>query len=188
MSGTPTETEVAGGRKNDPLRKQRITEAAARVIAERGIDGLTFRSVALAAKVPLGSTTYYFADKDELVTAAISVFRERSTELFRDLLTDFVTELGLAGGVAALVEEMTVRRHSVLVADYRIYLSLLGRPQLASGQPGWDLADLLRPHCSPATARLLSYVVEGILIKAVMEDVMVFAAELEPLLRRITDA
>lgn len=180
--------EMQGRRKNDPLRKERITEAAARVIAEQGVDRLTFRAVALAAKVPLGSTTYYFTDKDELLGAAITAFSERSTELFEGLLTRFVAEHGLAGGVAELVEEMTVRRHAQLVADYRIYLSLLGRPQLTTSHPTWDLALLLTPHCAPATAQLLAYVVEGILIKAVMEDSMHFAAELEPLLRRITDA
>jgi len=45
------------GRRYDPDRRQRIIDAAIAVVGERGIAGLSHRSVAAAADVPLGSTT-----------------------------------------------------------------------------------------------------------------------------------
>lgn len=40
------------------------------VIAEHGVAGVTYRAVADAADVPLGSMTYHFPSQDELVHAA----------------------------------------------------------------------------------------------------------------------
>ena len=44
-----------------------------RVIVAGGLAGLTHRAVADEAKVPLGSTTYYFADRNDLLVAAMEV-------------------------------------------------------------------------------------------------------------------
>jgi DNA-binding transcriptional regulator YbjK len=43
-------------RRYDPDRRRRIIDAAFRVVAERGIAGLSHRSAAAEADVPLGST------------------------------------------------------------------------------------------------------------------------------------
>lgn len=59
------------GRRYDPERRQRIIDAAIRVVGERGIVGLSHRSVAVEADVPLGSTTYHFSTLDELLVAAL---------------------------------------------------------------------------------------------------------------------
>ncbi|MEU9382893.1 TetR family transcriptional regulator, partial [Streptomyces sp. NPDC048279] len=58
-------------RRYDPDRRQRIIEAAIRVVGEKGLAGLSHRSVAAAADVPLGSTTYHFTTLDELMVAAL---------------------------------------------------------------------------------------------------------------------
>jgi AcrR family transcriptional regulator len=51
--------------------RQRIVEAAWRVIAERGLAGLTTRRVARAAGVSHGMCHYYFETKDEMVLAVV---------------------------------------------------------------------------------------------------------------------
>ena len=69
-------------RRYDPDRRERLTEAAVRVVAERGVAGLTHRAVAAEAGVPLGSTTYHFSGRDELLVAAL----ERVTGRWRERL------------------------------------------------------------------------------------------------------
>jgi TetR/AcrR family transcriptional regulator, regulator of biofilm formation and stress response len=172
-------------RPNDPARRQRIIEAAARVVAEHGVESLTFRAVADAAKVPLGSTTYYFTDKDDLLVSTIRAVRERNEKSFHDLLAPLVAEHGFAGGIAALVEEVTVRQHPQLVLEYGLYLSTLHRPALRKEVAQWRMDAVLRPYCDEQTARLLGFTLEGILLQSVMEDVMFFASDVEPMLRRI---
>ncbi|MFD1210449.1 TetR/AcrR family transcriptional regulator [Arthrobacter sp. GCM10027362] len=174
-------------RPNDPARRQRIIEAAARVVAEHGVDALTFRAVADAAKVPLGSTTYYFADKDDLLVSTIRTIRERNEKSFHDLLQPLVAEHGLAGGLAALVEEVTVRQHPQLILEYGLYLSTLHRPALRKEIAQWRMDAVARPYCDDQTARLLGFTLEGILLQSVMEDVMFFATDVEPMLAKITD-
>ena len=52
-------------------RRDAIVDAAAGVLLSGGVRAVSHRSAAAAAGVPLGSTTYYFADRDDLVAAAV---------------------------------------------------------------------------------------------------------------------
>jgi TetR/AcrR family transcriptional regulator, regulator of biofilm formation and stress response len=56
---------------NDPHRRERIIEAAMRVISRSGVEALTHRAIAKEAGVPLGSTTYYFKTLDDIIVAAL---------------------------------------------------------------------------------------------------------------------
>jgi DNA-binding transcriptional regulator YbjK len=67
--------EVLG--KGD-ARRRAIARAGAHVLRTTGIEGLTHRAVALEADIPLGSTTYYYATRDDLVEAAVTYATERS--------------------------------------------------------------------------------------------------------------
>lgn len=58
-------------RRDPEGRKRAIVEAAADLIAESGIVGLTHRKIAARAQVPLGSTTHYFASLDDLKVEAL---------------------------------------------------------------------------------------------------------------------
>ncbi len=68
-SPSPRRTRVRG--PNDPSRAERIVDAALKVIAERGVEGLTHRAIAEEAGVPLGSTTYYYARLEDILVAAM---------------------------------------------------------------------------------------------------------------------
>jgi DNA-binding transcriptional regulator YbjK len=48
------------------------------VIAEGGVDAVTHRRVAARASVSLSSTTYYFANRDELIARAFEHYMERA--------------------------------------------------------------------------------------------------------------
>jgi DNA-binding transcriptional regulator YbjK len=74
---------LRGKRTTDKGRARRssIVEAAADLLTDGGPPAVTHRAVAAKAGVPLGSTTYYFADRDELLAAAIE--RARTTDVSR---------------------------------------------------------------------------------------------------------
>jgi AcrR family transcriptional regulator len=55
----------------DPGARERIVEAAAEVVAERGIAGATVRAIASHGGVSTGFVTHYFEDKDELMIAVL---------------------------------------------------------------------------------------------------------------------
>ncbi|MFI9105077.1 TetR/AcrR family transcriptional regulator [Streptomyces fildesensis] len=71
-------------RRYDPDRRRRIIDAAIRVVGERGIAGLSHRSVAAEAGVPLGSTTYHFATLDDLLVAALRQANEGFAQSIKD--------------------------------------------------------------------------------------------------------
>lgn len=91
-------------RRYDPDRRQRITDAAIRVVGEKGLAGLSHRSVAAEADVPLGSTTYHFKTLDELMVAALRQANEGFAKVVAahgaledtgsDLATDLAQILG----------------------------------------------------------------------------------------------
>ena len=57
-------------RSND--RQGAMTDAAARLLIEEGIDAITYRRVATAAGVPQGSATYYYPSRAALLAAAVA--------------------------------------------------------------------------------------------------------------------
>lgn len=52
-------------------RRTQIAKAAARIIAERGIDSVTMVAIGEAAGVTTGAVTHYFEDKDQVILAAL---------------------------------------------------------------------------------------------------------------------
>src|SRR5882672_1153022 len=109
-------------RRAEPLpRREAILDAALAVIAERGTEQLTHRSVAEEAGVPLGSTTYYFASRDELVREAFRRYVVRVLELLGEM-----SRREVSGGWrwTVIVEyELVLRaaRDPELLADYHGY-------------------------------------------------------------------
>jgi TetR/AcrR family transcriptional regulator, regulator of biofilm formation and stress response len=71
-------------RRSDPDRRARIIATTLDVIAARGVHGATYRTIGEAADVPLGSMTYHFPSRDDLVLAAFERFTD---DLFSPLDT-----------------------------------------------------------------------------------------------------
>lgn len=67
-------------------RRAQVVQAAADLVLERGPAGVTHRAVAQRAGASLSATTYYFADLDELLTAAGKVLMQRWVEHGRAVL------------------------------------------------------------------------------------------------------
>lgn len=54
--------------RHNPARRAALLDAAIEVLARDGSRGLTFRAVDAAAKVPNGTASNYFANRDDLLT------------------------------------------------------------------------------------------------------------------------
>ncbi|UYB43079.1 TetR family transcriptional regulator C-terminal domain-containing protein [Streptomyces sp. Je 1-4] len=112
-------------RRYDPDRRQRIIDAAITVVGERGIAGLSHRSVAAAADVPLGSTTYHFATLDELLVAALRQSNVVCLDDFARWVDGIDPAAPLAEEVARLVEDTLTGDRRRMELEYELYLAAL---------------------------------------------------------------
>ncbi|WP_328222739.1 TetR/AcrR family transcriptional regulator [Streptomyces sp. NBC_00310] len=157
-------------RRYDPERRQRIIDAAIRVVGDRGIAGLSHRTVAAEADVPLGSTTYHFKTLDDLMVAALRQANERfaktvaARDALRDPGTDLATELAALGG------EWFAGDRTGLEVEYELYLAALRRPALRPVADEWGrgFADWLTRRTDPVTARALVALIDGICLQVLL--------------------
>lgn len=102
-------------------RRRQLVEAAARVIAEVGLEDATTRLIAAEAGAPLSSLHYTFKDKGELLAGVYEYLLERSGELLAEQVTE---GCGLEAGVRCLTLgffEDALRNESMMAANYEIF-------------------------------------------------------------------
>ncbi|WP_385619577.1 TetR family transcriptional regulator [Streptomyces sp. P8-A8] len=174
-------------RRYDPERRDRIIDAAIRVVGSKGIAGLSHRSVAAEADVPLGSTTYHFASLDELLIAALRRSNENFAEVKREsgALADPAADL--AGELARLLGEYFVGGRGRAELEYELYLAALRRPALRPVAAEWtdSTAELLSRRTDPATARALIALMDGICLQVLLTGGEYDEAYAGEMLRRI---
>ncbi|WP_367040645.1 TetR family transcriptional regulator [Streptomyces sp. Je 1-332] len=157
-------------RRYDPERRQRIIDAAIRVVADKGIGGLSHRSVAAEADVPLGSTTYHFKTLDDLLVAALRQANEgfaktvTASGAFEDPRIDLADEL------AELLGQWLAGDRTELELEYELYLAALRKPALraVAAECGDGLAEVLRRRTDPVTAQALVALVDGISLQVLL--------------------
>ncbi|MEU5658253.1 TetR family transcriptional regulator [Streptomyces sp. NPDC047737] len=157
-------------RRYDPERRERIIEAAIRVVGAKGIAGLSHRSVAAEADVPLGSTTYHFASLDELLVAALRRCNENFAATVRESAYLSDPAVPLADELARLLGEWFAGGRGPMELEYELYLAALRRPALRPVAAEWadGLAALIVPRSDPATARALVALMDGISLQALL--------------------
>jgi DNA-binding transcriptional regulator YbjK len=157
-------------RRYDPERRQRIIDAAIRVVGAKGIAGLSHRTVAAEADVPLGSTTYHFKTLDDLMVAALRQANEGFAKAVaaRGALQDPGADL--AGELAALTGEWLAGDRTGVELEYELYLAALRRPALKPVAAEWaqGFADLLSRRTDPVTARALIALIDGICLQVLL--------------------
>ncbi|MFC7011850.1 TetR/AcrR family transcriptional regulator [Streptomyces viridiviolaceus] len=160
-------------RRYDPDRRRRIIDAAIRVVGEKGIAGLSHRSVAAEADVPLGSTTYHFATLDELLVAALRQANEGFAKVVAEhpALTD--PRADLAGELARVLGRWLGGDRTGVELEYELYLAALRRPALRPVAAEWagGVAELLSRRTDPVTARALVALMDGICLQVLLTDV-----------------
>ncbi|MFD0437088.1 TetR family transcriptional regulator [Streptomyces sp. WAC 01325] len=159
-------------RRYDPERQQRIIDAAIRVVGEKGIAGLSHRTVAAEADVPLGSTTYHFKTLDDLLVAALRQANEGFAKVIasRGGLQDPETDLAVE--LAGWMGEWLAGDRTGVELEYELYLAALRRPALRPVAAEWaqDLADRLSHRTDPVTARALVALMDGICLQVLLTE------------------
>ncbi|GAA3872745.1 TetR/AcrR family transcriptional regulator [Streptomyces sedi] len=144
-------------RRNDE-RRAALLDAAIQVLADQGARGLTFRAVDAEAGVPGGTTSNYFANRDQLLIQAGSRVYERltpdeatvaahqegppTTERYAELMSDLVARVGgFRSGYLAFLElrlEATRRPELRRLLTERVRADIAHNvaAQEASGLPG----------------------------------------------------
>lgn len=160
-------------RRYDPDRRQRIIDAAIRVVSARGIDALSHRAVAAEADVPLGSTTYHFASKDDLLVAALRQETDDWLGRVEQWERSLAPGASLADALAELIGETVATGRTWLCTEYELYLAALRhesvRPVATECVDG--LVTILRRRTDDeATARALAGLTDGMMLQYLLTD------------------
>ena len=149
---------MAGRQIRDPNAPDRIVEAAARVVAARGVHGATIRAIAAEAGVSTGYLTHYFDDKHALM---VRLLDHTNAEAARRVAAasargDAITRLRAA--VDAVLPLDPVRRR-----EWEVWVAMWGiaspADELGKGfRAGWAglrriLSDLLRQAATEGALR-----------------------------------
>lgn len=120
-------------------RRCAILDAALRVVASGGIDAVTHRRVAAEAGVALGSTTYYFGSRDEILLEAFRHYIARHNTMVASLADEF-PQSDLASFIDLLVA--STRRQfqdsAMVLAEYELILFAARNPELAEEYRAWQ--------------------------------------------------
>jgi TetR/AcrR family transcriptional regulator, regulator of biofilm formation and stress response len=171
---------------DDPERPLRIALAAIKVVADKGVEGLTHRAVAAVAGIPLGSTTYHFRTLDDLLAAAIFEAKKATTAELDLWAKTLGPETDLAHAVTNYTMHALTERWGRLVVENELYMAALRRPQLRALSREWEEAfpAVLAQHTDPLIAEAVAMVVDGMFIRAAIHG-MPEREHVEAVFRRI---
>ncbi|MGN7778741.1 TetR/AcrR family transcriptional regulator [Mycolicibacterium sp. 22603] len=112
-------------------RRATLLQAAVDEIAESGLEGVTHRSIAARAEMPVSTTSYFFGSLDDLIGAAVQHIADDVVSSIEVLTNDFAsTELDLADFAERLLDILGDARAHQIVVQFEAYLATSRRPQL----------------------------------------------------------
>lgn len=178
---TPTRGESPRPRTSTGERKrEQILDASVRVFGTGGAAAVTHRAVAKVAQVPLGSTTYYFTDRDDLLLQTMA--HARAAEAIR--LTSIVDALDETLTVDRAVVVLTEMFFDKTVADplydlalFEMFMEATRNVTVREEARQWSrmigvLVDRVLPPSDPALPResvvqIVACLVDGLMLEAV---------------------
>ena len=174
-------------RRRDPVaRKQAIVDAAAEIVAEQGPAGLSHRSVATRAQVPLGSTTQYFDSLQDMRAAAL----ERMAQDLEDDLASLAVAIADTGDIAAAIATWLhayLTDEAALRSDVVLSSAVVLDPTLRHLARQWtaDVTAMLSPHIGAAAALAVSMYADGATWHAALHDTPLGVDELADAIRAL---
>src|SRR4051812_19444772 len=179
-------------------RREQILQAALRVIRRSRRQAVTHPAGAQEAGGPLGSTTYYFDSRDDLLRQALEHVAASEVERYRglgDQLRDVKSPDELAD---RLVDELVTAAQDRIayIAEYELWLEAGRRPELREAAQSWCDAEQrsvagamesLGSSDPRADASLVVAALDGLGERALAreEDPAAAAEEFRPELRRL---
>lgn len=172
-------------RRHDPGRRERIAEAAVRVISAGGIAALSHRAVAAEADVPLGSTTYHYASLDELLLAALRRVNDAWLDRFTAWARAVDPAAPLAGELADFIADSLTRHRAQAELEYEFYVAGLRHPAVRplAAECLEAMVAVVRPLLPDADrARAVVGLLDGVTLQLVLTGREPDRAELRALL------
>jgi DNA-binding transcriptional regulator YbjK len=147
-------------------RKEIIIAAAAKIIVEDGINTLTHRKVAEAARVPLGSTTQYFASIDALKLAALHYLVNDIDAQIQEYATMLAKSQDIAKDLSNILSAYLSNTKNVRV-EATFQMSDLGNPELQVITRHWhdSLVNMLTTRIGYASAESISLFIDGVIFQ-----------------------
>ena len=114
--------------------RERLLDAAVRVIGEHGIGGLTNRRVCAAAGVSPGSLTYHFATQNDLIREAVITFVAEESQRIRGIVDTLRASVKTpeAAAIAAQQAISDIALGSAEIGVFEVYLHAARVPELRS--------------------------------------------------------
>ena len=164
-------------RKRDNERRLLLLDTTLRLIASGGTDAVSHRAVAELAGVPLGSTTYWFASRQDMLREALEHFARVEIETLRQRLAGV---LGKRLSRRRLVDQFSAHLLSQLgearwrtVAQYALLQETAREPELERVCREWteaweealvEVFTSLRARSPELEARMFLAMLDGLLI------------------------
>lgn len=181
-------------------RREQILEAALRVIGQSGREAVTHRAVAHEAGVPLGSTTYYFDSRDDLLGQALEHVARKEVDRHRELGEELRTAKTPRQLADMLLDQLIFEAEDRIayIAEYELWLEAGRRPDLREAATAWcDAVQLavagamekLGSTDPGADASLVVAAIDGLGERTLgrEDDAAQAAAEFRPQLRRLIE-
>ena len=111
-------------------RRERILRATLAVIARSGIGAVTHRSVAEEAGVPLGSLTYWFGTKDDLLREALRRFVADEAQRLKGIADRLDTGADPADIAVRYADVLESNAGPEQLAQFELYLEAARNPAL----------------------------------------------------------
>jgi DNA-binding transcriptional regulator YbjK len=161
-------------------KREQILDASVRVFGTGGASAVTHRAVAKVAHVPLGSTTYYFTDRDDLLLQTMA--HARASEAIR--LASIVDALDESLTIDRSVEVLTEMFFDKTVADplydlalFEMFMEATRNVTVREEARQWSrmigsLVDRVLPPSDPGLSRdsvvqIVACLVDGLMLEAV---------------------
>src|SRR3954447_9856327 len=186
--------------KTSAGRREQILEATLRVIGRSGRQAVTHRAVAEEAGVPLGSTTYYFKSRDDLLRQALEHVAASEVERYASRAEDLRAVKSARELADRLIDDLVAaaKNRIAYIAEYELWLEAGQRPELREAAQSWcdaeqrSVAGIMESLGSsdPATdASLVVAAIDGLGERVLArEDAPAEAAkEFRPELRRLIE-
>jgi len=161
-------------------KREQILDASVRVFGTGGAAAVTHRAVAKVAHVPLGSTTYYFSDRNDLLLQTMAHARQAEAIRLHAIVDALVGPLGLDRSIEVLTEmffDKTVADPLYDLALFEMFLEATRNVTVRNEAREWStmigmLVDRVLPASDPALSRvtvvqIVACLVDGLMLEAV---------------------
>jgi DNA-binding transcriptional regulator YbjK len=119
-------------------RRRAILDATLRVVAAGGIDAVTHRRVAAEAGVALGSTTYYFRSREEMLIEAFRHYIANTNAMITSLAEKFQGGLESFLDLEVAFIQRQFQDPELVLAEYELNLFAARNPELAAEYSAWQ--------------------------------------------------